>query len=118
MACVMDGVTRRPSKYNAIKTDVDGVTFDSKAEARRYAELKLMQQGGLIQGLVLQPRFPLLVNDQKVGIYVADFQYWDLEEQTSVVEDVKSPATKTAIYRLKKKIVHAIYGFDIQEVMG
>ena len=47
------------SKYGAIRTTVDGVTFASKAEARRYAELKLLEQAGEIKGLELQPKFDI-----------------------------------------------------------
>ena len=47
------------SKYKAKKTIIDGITFDSKSEAKRYEELKLLQRGGAIQNLSLQPRFML-----------------------------------------------------------
>ena len=32
------------SKYNSRKTTVDGFTFDSKKEAKRYLELKQMEK--------------------------------------------------------------------------
>lgn len=91
------------SKYKNVKTEVDGITFDSKKEARRYAELKLLEKAGAIRGLELQPRIPLIVNGTKIGTYVGDFQYIENNEQ--VIEDVKSTATKTPVYRLKKKIL-------------
>ena len=47
------------NKYHAIKTTVDGITFDSRAEARRYRELKLLERAGVIENLVLQPKFEL-----------------------------------------------------------
>ena len=91
------------SKYNAIRTVVDGFTFASKAEARRYGVLKLMQEAGEISELSLQPRIPLMVNGQKIGNYIGDFKY--IENGETIIEDVKSKPTMTSIYRLKKKIL-------------
>lgn len=94
----------RRNKYNNIKTKVDGHLFDSKKEARRYQELKTLQAVGDVWELQLQPNFPLLVNGVKVGTYIADFMYKTAEGKV-VVEDVKSKATKTPVYNLKKKIL-------------
>lgn len=106
----------KPSKYHSQKAQVDGYTFDSKKEAQRYQELKLMQKAGLIQDLVLQPSFDLYgANGEQVARYVGDFQYWLLEASRTVLEDVKSPATRTRLYRLKKKLLQA-QGITITEV--
>jgi hypothetical protein len=101
------------TKYGATKTEVDGYVFDSKAESRRYSELILAEKAGEISNLTLQPVFPLIVNEKRVGKYIADFQYTD-RDGTRVVEDVKGMATP--VYRLKKKIVEAIYGINIVEI--
>lgn len=93
------------SKYRNVKTMVDGIEFDSKKEARRYCELLLMQKGKQIMDLELQPKFDLMVNGTKCGYYKADFRYFCLERQQWIIEDVKSEATKTPVYRLKKKIL-------------
>jgi hypothetical protein len=100
------------TKYGAIRTEVDGMSFASKAEARRYAELKLMERAGAISRLDIQPRFPLTVNGVKVGAYVGDFAYMD--NGKLVIEDVKG--VKTPVYRLKAKLVKALYDIDIAEV--
>lgn len=100
------------NKYGARKTVVDGITFASAKEAKRYGELKLMERAGLIQGLALQPRFPLRVNDQLIATYVADFLFDEAGE--TVVEDVKG--VRTPVYRLKKKLMKAIHGVEIVEV--
>ena len=101
------------SKYRAVKTEVDGIVFDSKAEAQRYKDLKLLQRAGAISGLELQPRFPVFVNGKKVCTYIADFVYF--EGQKRIVEDVKG--MKTREYRLKKKLVEATYpGVEIVEI--
>jgi Protein of unknown function (DUF1064) len=101
------------NKYGNRKTEVDGFIFDSKREANRYQELKLWERSGEISRLELQPAFDLLVMGGKsVGKYIADFRY--LKDGKEVIEDVKG--MKTDIYRLKKKIVEAVYGFKIVEV--
>ena len=104
------------SKFGNVKTEVDGIRFDSKAEARRYSELKLLESAGEIWGLIRQPRFDLVVEGAKIGTYVADFHYYEKDHWTRVIEDVKSPATKTPLYRLKKRLVKALYGIDVTEV--
>ncbi|NDB02614.1 MAG: DUF1064 domain-containing protein [Flavobacteriaceae bacterium] len=97
-------MTYRRNKYNNRKTKVDGYTFDSKKEAQRYFELKMLKLAGEISVLELQPQIPLLVNGQWVGKYIGDFSYRNKDGER-VIEDVKSPATRTPIYNLKKKIL-------------
>lgn len=101
------------SKYNNRRVTLDGYTFDSQAEAQRYQELCLMRTAGDIADLAVHPRYPLVVNGETVATYVADFAYttWDGIE---VVEDVKG--VRTAVYRLKAKLMHALYGIRIVEV--
>lgn len=102
----------RPPKYRNQRTEVDGITFDSKAEARRYSELKLLEKAGQIVGLNLQPSFPIIVNDVKICTYRADFGY-GLPNGSLVVEDVKG--MKTPAYRLKAKLMKAVHGVEILE---
>ena len=110
----------RAGKYNAVRTEVDGVMFASKAEARRYSELKLLLKSGAISELELQPKFPLTVKGVKIATYIADFQYQELERSSGksnrklIVEDVKG--VKTPAYRLKKKLYEVIYNHKISEV--
>ena len=103
------------SKYRNKKTVVDGITFDSMAEAARYRTLKAKLDAGEIRELYVQKRFECVVNGQKVCAYVADFSYTNAAGEF-VVEDVKSDPTKTPIYRLKKKLVKALYGIEIFEI--
>ncbi len=104
----------RRSKYGAKKTVVDGITFDSKKEAARYGELKLLEKAGVIWKLELQPRFLLLPGFRYEGKairkieYIADFRYVDKETGQEVVEDVKG--AKTEIYKIKKKLFLHKYG--------
>jgi len=91
------------NKYRAVKTVIDGITFHSKKEAERYKILALLEAQGKIDNLRLQPRIPLMVNGVKIGHYVGDFEY--KHGGKVILEDVKSPATRTPIYKLKKKIL-------------
>lgn len=93
------------------------IKFDSKREAARYDELRIIQSTGKIRDLRLQPKYPLVVNGHKIGTYSADFIYSHDDNSGRVtVEDVKSSPTKTTVYRLKKRMVEALYGIQISEV--
>lgn len=97
------------NKYNAKKTEIDGIVFDSKAEAKRYAELKLLERAGEITHLQLQPKFELQPKFKKDGktyraiTYTADFIYCDtLNGGQAVVEDVKG--VRTQQFELRRKL--------------
>ena len=91
-------------KYNNSKTVVDGITFDSKKEAKRYTVLRSLQEGGYIKDLALQVPFELVPkgNGERAVKYIADFTYYDVEKNINVVEDVKG--FKTDVYKLKRKL--------------
>ena len=95
----------RRSKFNNRKVEIDGYKFDSIKESKRYLLLRYRLALGEITDLRIHPRIPLIVNGQKIGHYVGDFQY--LENGKLILEDVKTEATKTAVYQLKKKILLA-----------
>lgn len=110
------------SKYRAQPTMSHGIRFHSKREAARYAELLLLEKAGEISDLTLQPAFDLkvvggFVKDiiTTIGKYSADFRYFDYSSNTWVIEDVKSPPTKTPIYRWKVKHLKAQYGIEVKE---
>ena len=103
------------SKFNNRRTTVDGHRFASQKEADRYFWLKLMQQQGLISELTVHPRFEFFVKSRKIGHYTADFSY--VENGQLVVEDVKGgEATKTEAYKLRKRLMAAVHGINVQEV--
>jgi hypothetical protein len=120
------------SKYGACRAEIDGITFASRREARRYAGLKLRQQVGDIIELTVQPRFPIFlaglvthtapgafaISEDRpcltVAEYRADFSYYVAETGEFVVEDAKG--FRTDKYRLKKRLVEAQYGLVIHEV--
>lgn len=99
------------NKYGAIKTTIDGIKFDSKAEGARYRVIKHLLDQNIISDLELQPRYDLIVNGNKCGFYKADFRY--IRDGELIVEDVKG--MKTPVYNLKKKLIKAIYDIDIYE---
>ena len=108
----------KKSKYRNVRTTVDGIVFDSKKEAARYSELKLLEGAGIITNLQLQVKF-ILQNTT----YIADFVYYIANTSLGgkgweyVVEDVKSAITKkNPLYRLKKKMMLSMHGIEIKEV--
>lgn len=108
------------NKYNNVKTEVDGITFDSEKEAMRYAELKMLEKAGKITELErqkkfeLQPAFYYEGHKQRAISYVCDFFYKQGDKY--IIEDVKSAITKNnAVYKLKKKMM--LYrGYVIKEI--
>ena len=120
-------------KYHNHKIERDGEKFDSVKEWRRYCELKIMERAGMIHGLTRQKKFVLIPAQREpdtVGkrggkhkgalierevAYYADFYYYD-REGNEVVEDVKSPATRTKDYILKRKMMMYVHGIRIREI--
>ena len=117
-------------KYGNKKTNLDGVFFDSKKEARRYAELKMLQRAGVISDLELQKEFELIPAQYENGDgkskktrgkcleravkYKADFCYYDNEKKQLVVEDTKGFKTKD--YIIKRKLLLYLRGIRIVEI--
>jgi len=121
-------VTR--SKYHAIPTTVDGIRFASKAEAKRYGELRILERAGHIEGLECQPVFVLHARsstgqaveaikalagtrETAVGKYRGDFAYLDYK-RGRIVEDVKG--MDTPLSKWKRKHVAIQYGITVEIV--
>lgn len=115
------------SKYGNKKVIVDGIQFDSKKEANRYAELNLLLKAGVIQDLQLQKKFPLIPKqmiDGKVAerecSYIADFAYVDAKTGDLIVEDVKGyrdpKSAGYAKFVIKRKLMLWKYDIRIKEV--
>lgn len=105
------------NKFNAKKTTVDGIEFDSAKEAKRYVKLRDMERAGKIQGLRLQVPFELVPSFECDGVkyremrYIADFVYY--RDGKQVVEDTKG--VKTVEYKLKKKLMAYVNHINIEE---
>lgn len=118
------------NKYSNQKVTIDGETFDSKKEAKRYCELKLLERAGEIRHLRRQKKFLLIpsqfeeVTDAKGKpkqkcierecVYIADFVYQDSRTGKLVVEDTKGVRTKE--YIIKRKLMLKEYGIKIREI--
>jgi len=100
----------KPSKYKNVKTEVDGMVFDSKGEAGRWRELVFLERAGEIQDLTRQARLPLHVNGQRVCDMILDFRYTKGGED--VWEDFKG-MKPTPVWNLKKKMAKAEYGIEV-----
>lgn len=111
----------KTNKYQARKCVYDGVQFDSKREANRYAELLLLSRSGKITGLQRQVKFELIPAQkdengkcaERAVCYIADFVY-QYESRQTVVEDTKGVRTKE--YIIKRKLMLYKYGIKIKEI--
>ena len=110
-------------KYHNQKTNLDGIEFDSRKDARRYAELLLMQKAGEIYDLQRQVQFVLIPKQtdpitgkmlEREAKYIADFTYRSCKTGRITVEDTKGMKTKD--YILKRKLMLYRHGIKIQEV--
>lgn len=117
----------KPGKYRNVKTESNGIKFDSKKEAKRYLELMARRDAGEIDDLRLQVNFTLQEaftkpNGERVRaiVYKADFTYKKRDGNGGytlyIVEDVKSKATKTRTYEIKKKLMREKFRIEVQEV--
>ena len=106
-------ILQKKSKYRAQKSVVDGIKFDSKKEAARYRELRLLERAGEIGNLRLQVPYVLLPKSRygREIKYIADFVYFENNE--IIIEDVKG--VRTAVYKLKKRMMAEKYGIVIRE---
>ena len=103
-------------KYHNTKTVAAGIKFDSKLEAKRYGQLKILERAGVIRDLELQPEYELIPSFRKNGktwrrtVYKADFRYILCEDDKIIIEDVKgSTAVITDVFRLKQKLFEYKY---------
>ena len=104
------------SKYGNIKTAQNGRVFDSKREAAHSALLDTMRRAKeprqKVKAILYQYKMPIVVNNVLIANYIADF-YVMFEDGHKEIHEVKG--FKTAVYKLKKKLVEAIYGEKIIE---
>lgn len=106
----LNKLCKKENKYHNKKIIVDGIKFDSKLEAKRYCQLKILERAKEIKELKRQVEYVLIPEYVKNGKeikpikYIADFTYFDCKNDKFIIEDVKSEATRTDVYKLKKKI--------------
>lgn len=123
---------KKNNKYNNLKTYRDGIAFDSKREAIRYTQLKLLLDSGEISDLERQVKFVLIPTQREPDIigprggrkpgkliekecfYVADFVYIDNKTGEKVIEDTKG--MRTPDYLIKRKLMLKVHGIRIREI--
>jgi hypothetical protein len=107
------------SKYNARKTVIDGIEFDSQAEGKYYLNLLNQKREGVIKDFTLQPRFTLQEAFEKNGKkyrkieYVADFEVVHLDEDIEII-DVKG--FETPDFKIKRKLFEKRYPYKLNLV--
>lgn len=112
---------KKKGKYKSQKTEIAGIVFDSKREAKRYAELRILEEAGEISDIKRQIRYELIPRQtddagrviERACEYKADFVYKTKDGQT-VVEDTKG--IRTTAYIIKRKLMLYRYGIRIHEV--
>ena len=107
----------RKSKYGNKKTTIGNEKYDSRKEARRYLELKRLEEQGEISELRKQVKFELIPKQdgERAVRYYADFTY--IQNGELVVEDVKSPVTReNGVYVIKRKLMLYKHGISIKEI--
>lgn len=107
---------KRRSKYGNRKVERDGLKFDSAKEAARWRDLRLLERAGQIRNLRRQVRYDFTINGVKVGSYIADHEYDELNNGVwePVTEDVKG--FKTQVYALKRRMMLGFHNIKIREV--
>jgi len=109
-----DKAAPKANKHNAVRVQIDGIYFDSKAEGKRYTELRLIEAAGLITKLQTHPAFPIEINDIKICMVELDFRYFDHKRGEYVFEDVKGQ--DNPLSKLKRKLVEVLYGIKVEVI--
>lgn len=110
----------KQNKFGAQKTVVDGISFDSRAEARRYSQLLILQRVGDIAGLTRQVAYVLAPSVKFEGAtrakpalrYIADFVYSETASGKIICEDVKGVITP--VFALKRHLMLSQLGINIR----
>ncbi len=137
LVCTAPGITETfklggvgQNKHNAKRTTVDGITFASGDEARRYVYLLALEDAGEIIDLRPHPSFELFgvyldadgeIHITKIGKFTPDFQYTVAvgpNRGEVITEDVKSPSTVTEAYQMRKKLLWACHRISVTEVFA
>jgi Protein of unknown function (DUF1064) len=103
------------NKFGAIKTVVDGITFDSKREAFHYGTLKQRETAGEIERLECHPKYELKVNGLLICKFKPDFRFFDKAQYRQRVVDVKSePTAKKRDFVLTRKLFEAVQRQELE----
>lgn len=106
----------KKSKYGNKRVVIDGIEFDSIAEGKHYSDLKLLERAGEIADVELQRPFALTIGGYLICTYRCDFSYTTTRDGKFHVVDVKG--VKTDAFKIKRKLMKAILGIDVEEVQA
>ena len=101
-------------KYKNQFTEVNGVRFHSIREASYYADYRLLLIAGEIHDLVLQPKYPIIINGKKICNVILDFQF---REKTGHLRVIDVKGMDTPMSKLKRKLVEAVYPHITVEIV-
>ena len=113
---------RRP-KYKNQKIIIDGILFDSQKEGNYYLYLVQQKKDGKIKDFKIKEKWTLIESQEgpdgyvweRPCTYTCDFVVYNNDGSKDVI-DVKSPATKTDAYKIKRKLMLYIHKIRIREV--
>lgn len=113
----LDGL-KKPKKYRNVRVDIEGMTFDSKAEAARWVELQILERTRKISNLQRQVPIVLIAGAKLWGAdrarpawrLVVDFHY--VQDGVPVWEDTKG--FETAMSLAKRHAAKALHGIDVR----
>jgi hypothetical protein len=106
---------KKANKFNAVKTEVDGIRFDSRKEADYYRAYKTLEEAGAISQLECQPRFVIVEKDKERKLraitYVADFCFLEhgIHGSPDKVVAIDVKGMETPVFRLKFNLVQRKY---------
>ena len=108
----------KSSKFNNVKSEIDGHTFDSIKDSEQYGSLKIKKNAGLIKDFQMQVQYDILVNNIHIAYYYLDFLIENNDGSFEYIDikgkDKKSNKfIKTGVFALKKRLVEAIYHIKI-----
>jgi hypothetical protein len=112
---------KKSSKFNNVKSEIDGYKFDSKKESEFYISLKLKKQAGLIKDFNMQVKYDIIVNHIHIANYFLDFLVINNDDTIEYI-DIKGKDSKTnkfiktGVFSLKKRLVEAIYNIKISMI--
>jgi len=105
-------IRAKKNKYNAVKVVVNGKTCDSKIEGEDYAKLLLIEKEGKISNLKFHPRYPIVINGEKVCTVVLDFEY--LDNETLLTHYIDRKGVYTSESKLRHKLLKTICNIEVE----
>jgi hypothetical protein len=104
------------SKYGNVKVVIDGESYDSKIEAEFHHHLKLRERIGEVYGIVRQKQFVIELGGTRICSLKVDYWFYDRRTRGMRAVDIKGGVSDTQVFRLKAKLVKAMFGVEVEIV--